>query len=143
MRAHRARLPHQIVNGQSGHAPRKLNEPGRPERPGPPVYSDDLRTFRAHVRLIGWCNQLIGLKPRQIGIQSRVQPGTTNLYSEGLNQATRTGKRQRGDKPTEGPVVYAGPGLLGEETPEHGAGVKERGAGRGREGANDMAPRNY
>ena len=104
--------------------------------------SNDRRTFRADVRLPGRCNQLIGLKPRQIRIQSRVQPRTTNLHSEGLNQATRTGERQRGDKPTEGPVVYAGTGLLGEETPEHGTGIKERGAGRGRDGANDLAPRN-
>jgi len=142
MRAHRARIPHQIVNGHGARAPRKPDESRRAERPGAPVCSDDLRTFRAHVRLIGWCNQLIGLKPRQIGIQSRVQPGTTNLYSEGLNEAARTGKRQRGDKPTEGTIVYAGPRLLGEETPEHGAGVEKRSAGRGRDGANDLTPRN-
>jgi hypothetical protein len=88
------------------------------------VGSDDLRTLRAHVRLIGRRNQLIGLKPRQIGIQSHVQPRTTDLHSEGLNETVRPGKRQRGDKPTEWPIVYAGPQLLGEETPEDGTGVE-------------------
>src|SRR5262245_18749121 len=124
MRTHRARVPYQIVNGHGAHADWKPDESERTETPGTPVCSDEWRTLRAHVRLIGWCNQLIGLKPRQIGIQSHVQPRTTDLHSEGLNDAVRPGKRQRGDKPTERPVVDAGPGLLGEETPEHGTGVE-------------------
>ena len=95
--------------------------------------SDDRRTFRAHVHLLGWCNQLIGLKPRQIGIQSRVQPGTTNLHSEGLNETVRAGKRQRGDKPTEGPVVCAGP-----RTARRG---DARARGRGREARRRPWPR--
>ena len=81
--------------------------------------------------LLAWSTDpAAGLTNRCSSRASR--PRTANLYAEGLHETARAREWQRGDELTERVLVLAGLGGLLDDAGEHGTGIEERRAGRGR-----------